>query len=327
MKKIISKIILLLISLIIINACDDNSTDPKDDKKDKVNTFTSHSIKTNGKQYFTFSNNQGTTTPPASWDIAFGAAPLTVETSPCKFLVMPNDPLIFCGENSSIAIVNAASLDKVTSVPAESEFKTDNTEGTPFIGKNWYNAQFAIKNDVYAIKTCANKYALLKIKDYEYDPAKHQIKSIHWDYKFNSDGSMDFSNTSIDSFKTENAYTETKYFSFSSGAVSSSDTYQLKIEGSSIWLGPKVEAKKMENKSLTEVTTISAENFNTDVQKSYVTTEWYIYNNVDHTLTPRDYVYVVKTGDNKYAAFKIKSYYDSEGNSGTFTIDWKYLSK
>jgi len=45
-----------------------------------------------------------------------------------------------------------------------------------------------------------------------------------------------------------------------------------------------------------------------------------------HIVQPLDYVYVANTADGKYPAFEITNYYDDMGNSGVFTIAWKYLA-
>ncbi|MBK8944007.1 MAG: HmuY family protein [Ignavibacteriae bacterium] len=321
MKQILY--IILILSIFI--SCDENSTDPKDDNKTEVQQFKSHNVKTNGKHYFSFSTNSAETSEPSSFDIAFGTVPLTVESAPCQYFTMPNDPVILCGPNSEIAIIDAVSLGEVTSIPAASEFAKDNTVGEAYIGKKWYDANNAVLQNVYIIKNCAGNYSLLEITNYDYDFTLHQISSIHFRYKYNSFGGTDFSTTPIDSFKTENAYNDMKYFSFEEGKVSSSQTYQLKINGSAIWLGENVEIKKLENTSIESIANISTSEFTSDTKTSYVTLGWYNYGE-GHLLTSKDYVYVVKTSDGKYAAFEITNYYDDEGNSGTFTIDWKYLN-
>ncbi len=53
---------------------------------------------------------------------------------------------------------------------------------------------------------------------------------------------------------------------------------------------------------------------------------WYMLSDA-HIVQPLDYVYVVNTPDGKYPAFEVVSYYDEEGNSGVYTIAWKYLSE
>jgi hypothetical protein len=52
---------------------------------------------------------------------------------------------------------------------------------------------------------------------------------------------------------------------------------------------------------------------------------WYIYDITVHTLTPRDIVYVVKTGAANYYKMKITSYYDHAGTPGFFTFKWKKI--
>ena len=319
------KLFYIIFVLSLITACDDNSTDPKDENNTKVQQFKSQNVKTIGKQYFTFSTNTAETAEPENYDIAFGTVPLTIETAPCQFFTMPNDPLILCGSNSSIAVLNAAKLSDVATIPAESEFKTDKTVGEAFIGKNWYDANNAVRNDVFVIKSCSGNYSLLEISNYDYDFTLHQISSIHFKYKFNASGSMDFTTTPLDSFKTENANSEMKYFSFEEGNVTSSQTCQLKFSGSSIWLGENVEIKKLENTSIENVSTITNSDFSSDIKTNYTTLGWYNYGE-GHLLTPEDFVYVVKTVEGKYAAVEIINYYDEQGNSGTFTIDWKYLN-
>jgi hypothetical protein len=318
-------LIYILFTVLLLISCEENSTEPKDDdKKAEVKQFKSHNIKTNGKHYFTFSTNSAVTAEPAEYDMVFGSVPLTVETAPCQFFTMPNDPLLLCGPNSSIAVVDAASLDDVTTIPSESEFKKDDTVGEAFLGKTWYDASNAVKPDVYVIKNCAGNYGLIQITNYDYDFTVHQITSIHFNYKYNADGSTDFSSTPVDSFKTANAYSEMKYFSFEIGNVSAAQTYQLKFNGSSIWLGENVEIKKLENTAIENITTVTETDFSSDTKKNYVTLGWYNYGE-GHLLTPKDHVYVVKTSESKYAAVEIVNYYDDQGNSGTFTINWKYL--
>lgn len=320
MKNIL---LLLLIGLLFVTSCDDSSTEPEDEQKVETQSFKSHNVKTNGKHYFTFSTNSAVTEEPASYDIAFGAVSLTVETASCQFFTMPNDPLLLSSPNTSIAVVDAASLDDVTAIPAASEFTQDDISGEAFIGKDWFDASYSVKPDVYVIKTCSGNYGLLELTNYDIDFTTHQITSIHFNYKLSAD--MDFSSIAMDSMKTENAYDEIRYFSFESGSVSSSETYDIKIDGSSIWLGENVEIKKLENTSLESVTTITDSDFSTDTAPSYVTLGWYNYGE-GHLLTPKDYVYIIKTVEDNYAALKITNYYDDEGNSGTFTIDWKYLN-
>ncbi len=320
MKKIL---ILLLISTLVF-ACTDNDEDTL--KEPAKSTFKSHNIKTDGKQYFTFVSNLGNTVEPAIWDIAFGATPLTVETAPCQFFTMPNDPVIFTGADISIAAVEAESLDDVTSIPSESAFKLDVAEGDPIIGKNWVDGSFEIIPDTYIIKTCGGSLGVLQFTNYSYNPTLHQIYDVQFEYKFNNGGSTDFTSGNLNSITVPDANTGIQYFSLENGIVTSHDSFDLKFDGYSIWLGPNVTVSKLANIDIEDVTTVSDSGLEADELPSFVTTGWYDYG-AGHVLTPRNYIYVVNTPDGKYPTFEITNYYDDQGNSGTYTINWKYLNE
>ena len=316
------KLLLLSLIAIVLFACNESTTEPEVVEVDK--TFRSHNVKENGKHYFTFATNTASITDDGNWDIAFGSVPLTVETAPCEYFIMPNDPVILCGTNVSIAKIEATTIEEVTTVPAASEFNSDNNMGSAIIGKNWFDQNYQVNNDVYVLKSCAGNFALLEIEKYEIDMTSHQITSLSWKFKYNNTGSTDFSSIDIDSVTSKNAYTETRYYSFANGAVPETSPYDIKISGSTIWLGNDVTVKKLEDKSISDITTISDANFISDTLPSYITLGWYEYGE-GHLLTPKDYVYVINTDDGKYPAFEISNYYDDEGNSGTYTIEWKYL--
>ncbi len=321
-------LIYILLGALLFIGCDDenNPTSDKDKDNEVVKQFKSHNIKQNGTQYFTFSTNTGTATEPAVYDIAFGAASRTAEPAPCQFFTMPNDPVIFCSENTSIAkFVDAVSLKDVKTIPSDTEFKSDDNVGVPYIGKNWFDAQFNVKNDLFLIKSCSGNYTLLDIQDFKIDITTHKITSLIFSYKFQPNGGTDFTNIDSVLVISDDPYAETRYYSFESGLVSATDAYDIKLVGSSVWLGPSVTAKRVENVSFTNVGSVSGDALSEDVLPSYITSEWYNYNPADHSLSPKDYVYVVKTLDGKYAAFEITNYYDDKGESGTFSIEWKYL--
>ncbi len=316
------RILTFLMLSIIFGACSSNNDEP--DKEPLKYSFRSHNIKTGGKQYFTFLDNTGTTEEPATWDIAFGSVPLTVETSPCNFFTMPFDPVIFAAADISIARIDAKSLDEITTVPGSSLFKKDIPEGNPVIGKAWIDQNNSIKLDVYAVKTCSGNYGIMQLKSYSYDPVKHQIYDIKFEYKYNNDGSTDFSLAPKNDVTIPDANQDKQYFSFEKGVVTGHDSYDLKFDGHTIWLGAKANAIKMENINIDDVTTIADNNFKSDEIPSYVTGDWYNYGDA-HVITPKDLVFVVNTPDGKYPAFEITNYYDEQGNSGTFSIQWKYL--
>ncbi len=100
------------------------------------------------------------------------------------------------------------------------------------------------------------------------------------------------------------------------------------IQDPVILTGKDIYFAKLEAADLSEVTDVpAAALFKTDNTGEYITQGWYDYNPDTHLITPKDYVYVVNTSDGKYPAFEITSYYDDNGDSGTITIQWKYLVK
>ncbi|MFQ6611714.1 MAG: HmuY family protein [Fidelibacterota bacterium] len=100
------------------------------------------------------------------------------------------------------------------------------------------------------------------------------------------------------------------------------------IQDPVILTGTDVPFAKLDAADLSTVTDVPAATlFKTDDTGEYVTQGWYDYNPETHLMTPKDYVFVVNTSDGKYPAFEITSYYDDDGNSGTISIQWKYLVK
>jgi len=176
---------------------------------------------------------------------------------------------------------------------------------------------------VNVFKSCNGNYGLLAFDSYEMNFSTFQIKSIKWYFKYNDDGTADFSSTAVDSFTTENAYEQTRYFSFKDAALAMAyGTWEVTVEGSSIWLGPNVKVYKLENTNINDITTITETGFSGGDLTSYVCSGWYD-SDENHTVIPRDYVYFAKTNSGKTAAFEITDYYDGMGNSGAFTIKWK----
>lgn len=100
----------------------------------------------------------------------------------------------------------------------------------------------------------------------------------------------------------------------------------MKFDRYSIWLGPNINVSKFANTDIDDVTVVSDTGLESDELPSFVTTGWYNYG-AGHVLTRRNYVYVVHTPDGKYPTFEIVNYCDAEGNSGDFTIEWKYLGE
>jgi len=322
-------IVLISITLLItLSSCSEESTNSNENGPE-IGEFTTANVKTDGDQYYSFSTNSATADEPESYDLAFTLITRSEEVgqNTCVYFGIGQDPVMKAGEGITIAKVDAASLDEVTEIPASNSFMSDDPSAVPVIGSDWLDQTFAINPDVYILKTCQGNYGLLEIKDYVYNPAVHQISSIKWFYKYNDNGSMDFSNSPIDSFSTENAYDQDRYFCFADGNLDFAyGTWEVHVKGSEIWLGPDVTVYKMENTEINNVTTIPSENYSGDKIPFYAIASWYD-SDENHKVIPKDYVYIVKTQDNKFAAFEVTSYYDNMGDSGAFTIQWKYLSE
>lgn len=322
-------ILLLTFSLVItLSSCSEDSTESNDDGPE-IGEYTTANVKTDGIQYYSFSSNSATDTEPESYDLAFTLITRTEEVgqNSCVYFGIGQDPVMTAGQGNTIAKVPAASLDEVTEIPQSNTFMSDDPTALPVIGDDWLDQTFAIKPDVYIFNTCQGNYGLLEMKDYAYNPEVHQISSLKWFFKYNDNGSMDFTNTPLDSFITDNAYEKDRYFCFADGNLDFAyGTWEVHVSGSEIWLGPNVTVHKMDNSEINDVTTIPSENYTGDTIPFYATAGWYD-SDENHKVIPKDYVYVVKTQDNEFAAFEVSSYYDNMGNSGAFTIQWKYLSQ
>ncbi|MBC8215708.1 MAG: HmuY family protein [Candidatus Marinimicrobia bacterium] len=152
----------------------------------------------------------------------------------------------------------------------------------------------------------------------------------------NNDDILEYNTYSTINVKTEGS----EYFTFStnSGVTDSSGLYDLEfysvsytppgapfpINDPRIGAGENITIAAVNAGSLEMVSEVpDAESF-----VSGFTTEtdaWY-YMTDSHMVLPNDYVYVVNTADGKFPAFEVTNYYDDQGNSGSFTIQWKYLS-
>jgi hypothetical protein len=320
----------LLMALTIFISCKDNGTDNDDSSSSEIKTFVSKNIKTEGKQYFSFADNSASETKPEKWDLTLQLNSRTVQVIPnnCKYFEVGANPAIIGAPGISLAKTSAASLDDAAELPDPDGFVEDDTLREAFIGKKWFDPQnhYSVKPDVYVIKNCAGNFALLQVKRFDFDPTKYQISNIYFDYKYNSDGSLDFSNAALDSAESGNAYDKSRYFSFSGQFLDSGfGTWDIKFIGSSIWMGPNVQVKKLENTDINDITTVTDAAFNFDHLPSITTDDWYNTDETHHVI-PKDYVYFVHTSDNKYAAFEVTNYYDEQGNSGVYTIKWKYMT-
>ncbi len=138
-----------------------------------------------------------------------------------------------------------------------------------------------------------------------------------------------------------NVKTATEYFSFKSNSGSSDVSAAHDIVFYAVqWQpapqapvisDPRFRAKDgisiavINNTNLEEVTNVPAmEEFVTNFVSELG--EWYDETDA-HVIVPNDNVYIVNTADGKFPAFRITSYYDEQGNSGVFSIEWKYISE
>lgn len=316
------KIFYMLLTVLFMSwSCSENSTGNDNDVE--TNTFMSNNVKS-ATTYFNFATNSGDTVEPAEYDISFSTFPYT-QFIGCQTMNIP-EPVIMLGNGITAVRVDAATLDEVTDAP-ESGFVADSLEEVPFIGTTWLNQSFDVTNEVYAIKTCSDNYALVQFVEYVYTgPPFHQVEDVKMKIKFNSNGSGDFASTNSEDVVVPNAYTDKQYYSFLNGAANENVQYDIMMEGYSVWLNVSAKIKDLNTTDFESITSVSDLNWSVDKGPEYVTLSWYEYNTTTHALTPKDYVYIVHTSDGKYAAFEIKSYFDTMGNSGAFTIDWKYLN-
>lgn len=52
---------------------------------------------------------------------------------------------------------------------------------------------------------------------------------------------------------------------------------------------------------------------------------WYAYDSRYHTLTPRRFVYVVRSTQRELFRVRLRGYYDAAGTSGVMSLDWSAL--
>lgn len=66
---------------------------------------------------------------------------------------------------------------------------------------------------------------------------------------------------------------------------------------------------------------------NEDVDSAFLVNEgWYRYDLLAHKLSPRDNVYVVRTGRGAYFKLRLLSYYDQAGSAARLSLLWAQLS-
>ncbi len=291
-------------------------------------TVSTANVKTEGNQYFSFATGEVSSTADNGYDLEFAVVEITEEVAPnsCQYFAVGQYPVFKTGNGVQLASSAGNDLSGINDIPEDLTFTTDDTTAAPVIGKTWFDRQYNVKPDVFVLKTCQGHFGLLQITKYDFDPSTFHITSVHFKYKYNADGSTDFSGTPIDSFATANAYEQTRYFSLASGDVSFPyGNWEFSLDGSSIWLGPNVQVKRLESTAIESVTSITDEAFMSDDLKHFVSQGWYDTDDTHHVI-PKDLIYFAKLSNGKTAAFRIINYYDSQGVSGTFTFEWKYLN-
>jgi len=313
------QLILFLMISFLYWGCSD---DPAGSNGSDSNTFASFNFE-QSDTYFSFAEGSGDSIEPAQWDIKFSNIPFLAYEG-CQLVMTIADPVIFLGEGVTAARVDALGLEDVTTIPDAGLFKAD-VEKEAVIGGNYLDASFNYTNDVFAVKTCAENFALVQIDNMNYNPVVHQVYDIRMIVKYNEDGTSDFSATQVDTLIVPNAYTTAQYCSFlDKGMVGENDPSDLKVEGYKFYLGDGVYAKNLNVQDISAVTTVSDDGWNLDAPGA-VTYDWYTYNPSTHSVTPKDYIYVVKTADGKYYALEVLSIYNDMGDYGFFDITWKEI--
>ncbi len=304
-----------------------STTEPADQGSEK-STVTTANVKTDGSQYFSFSSGEVSSAANNGYDLEFAVIGLTEEVEPnsCQFFAVGQYPVFKTGAGVQLASIAGNDLDAINNIPEDLSFSADDTTAAPIIGKTWFDQQYNVKPDVFVFKNCQGHFGLMQITKYDFDPSTFHIVSVHFKYKYNADGSTDFSAATLDSFATANAYEQTRYFSLASGDVSFPyGNWEFRLEGSTIWLGPNVQMKRLENTDIEAVTSVTNEGFTMDDVKHFVSEGWYDSDETHHVI-PNDLIYFAKLSDGKIAAFRVVNYYDSQGISGSFTFEWKYLN-
>jgi len=145
----------------------------------------------------------------------------------------------------------------------------------------------------------------------------------------------------IKKHSTLNVKTGSEYFSFATNSGSTNSTSNYDIEFYSVFWRPAPGAPEIydprfrgnngidiavikDTKSLEDVTEVPSSN--KFISNFSTESDLWFYPTAANIVVPFDYVYVVNTADGKFPAFEIINYYDEDGNSGVFSIEWKYLS-
>lgn len=115
-------------------------------------------------------------------------------------------------------------------------------------------------------------------------------------------------------------------FATFSYSVPINDSTMITISNPYFTGAPELGVARVDAATLEDVTEVPAAFSDSTYSTMAEEDNWYTTTDA-HVVQPLDYVYVLNTSDGKYPAFEITNYYDGEGNSGVYTIAWKYLSE
>jgi hypothetical protein len=173
MKSLLT--VLMVITFITIG-CDKKNID-SNDEINNVQTYKSINVK-NATDYFSFSNNSGSTDANSDHDIIF----FTVQWQPVPQAPVINDPQFKVKDGLSIAVLNSTNLEDVNEVPNTAIF-VDN-----FLSEfgEWYyetDAHLILPYEkVYIVNTADGNFPAFQIKSYYDDMGNSGIYNIDWKY-------------------------------------------------------------------------------------------------------------------------------------------------
>lgn len=176
MRNIIT---VLMVVTIIISGCDKKTTDSNNDGND-VQSYSTLNVKEN-TEYFSFSNNSGSTDANSDYDLMF----YSIQWQPDPLAPVIYDPRFKTKDGLSIAVLENESLENITEVPNTAEFITD------FVSEygEWYDetdAHVIVPYEkVYIVNTTDGKFPAFQITSYYAqvgDEVVSGIFSFDWKY-------------------------------------------------------------------------------------------------------------------------------------------------
>ena len=109
--------------------------------------------------------------------------------------------------------------------------------------------------------------------------------------------------------------------------------FNPKINGGVSGAG-EMEVAILDGANFDEVSSAPADGYVTDTADDdddgvpeYAMEGWYIYHMEDHTLSPADLVYVIKTVEGGYVKLRFEDYYDDAGTSGYLQFSWAFIDE